>query len=188
MSDLYSAVETRIHEVLADGRGVDGSLGTEAQLRAIAAGQFRRATDNAPLDDPNFPAEAFDTGYVIRFDASRDDPAPHNPMQAPQFMASAFTVLVGYVESAGLVGYVNARGSEVAATAVQRAQARALSDGMRIKRALEFAPLRGLDTDPSMVEVTLQSTDLQPLGGGRLVMAVRFRLVIEYDETTAYSP
>ena len=188
MADLYSAVEARIHAVLQDGRGVDGSLGTEAQLRAITAGQFRRAVDNAPLDDPQFPAEAFDTGYVIRFDASADDPAPHNPYQTPQLMGSTLTVLAGYVQSAGLVAYVNVRGSEVAATCVQRAQARALSDGMRIKRALEFAPLRGLDTDPSMVEVTLQSTDLQDLGGGRLMMAVRFRLVIQYSETTAYSP
>lgn len=188
MADLYSQVETRLNAILQDGRGASGGLGPEVATRAISAGQFRRATDNAPLTDPQFPAEAFDCGYVLRFDASTDDPTPNNPYQSPQIERSVLSVLVGYVQSAGNVGFVYTRGSEVAATCVTRAQARALSDAMRIKRAIEFGPLRGVDTDPVMIEATRLDDDVADLGGGRLLLTVRFRLVIQYNTTSAYAP
>ena len=188
MADLYSAVDTRLNAILQDGRGANGALGSEAQARSIPAGSFRRATDNAPLSDPQFPAEAFDCGYVLRFDASTDDPAPNNPYASPQIERSTLSVVVGYAQSAGMVGFVHTRGSEVAATCVARAPQRALSDAMRIKRAIEFGPLRGVDTDPVMIEATRLDSSVDDIGGGRLLLTVRFRLVIQYAATTAYAP
>lgn len=188
MADLYSQVDARLNAILQEGRGADGSLGSEVQLRALPAGSFRHATDNAPLTDPQFPAEAFDCGYVLRYDASTDDPAPNNPYQTPQIERSVLSVLVGYVQGAGMTGFVYTRGSEVAATCVTRAPQRALSDAWRIKRALEFGPLRGADTDPVMVECTRLDDSVDDLGGGRLLLTVRFRLVIQASATTSYAP
>ena len=186
--DLYTQVEARINAILQSGRGADGSLGSEVTSRAIPAGTFRQVADNAPLTDPSFPAEAFDRGYVLRFDAAEDDPTPNNPYQSVQFQRTVLSVMVGYVQTTALAGIVDAVGSEVAATEVTRADRRALSDSMRIKRALEFGPLRGADTDPVMVEVTRLDATNTDLGNGRLVCTTRLRLVIQYDATTAYGP
>jgi hypothetical protein len=188
VADLYTQVEDRINAILQDGRGADGALGPEVTSRAIPAGTFRRVADNAPLTDPSFPAEAFDCGYVLRFDDASDDPAPNNPYQSVQFQRCTLSVSVGYMQSPTMTGFVEARGSETPSVEVARADRRALSDAMRIKRALEFGPLRGADTDPVMVECTRLDATNVDLGGGRLVCTSRFRLVIQYDGTASYGP
>ena len=128
------------------------------------------------------------TDASLRVDSASDYPTPNNPYQSVQFQRCVMSINVGYVQSAGLVGYVDAVGTETAATEVARADRRALSDAMRIKRALEFGPLRGVDTDPVMVEVTRLDATNVDLGGGRLVCTSRFTLVIQYDATRAYGP
>ena len=100
--DYLSAVEARLDAILASGRGVNGALGSAAQARAIAAGTFRRQSDNAALDDPSFPAEAFDRGYTLRFTAAAPDPATNTPFQTPQFSRITLVVTVGYIYSAAL--------------------------------------------------------------------------------------
>jgi hypothetical protein len=187
-TDYLSAVEARIDAILADGRGVNGALGTEAQARAIAAGTFRRQSDNAALDDPSFPAEAFDRGYVLRFTAASPDPATNNPYQSPQFSRLTLVVTVGYLYSAALPALVDAQGTETQAAAVFRADRRALSDGWRIERALVFPPLRGLDTDPAMVVCSRVATQWQDLGGGRSLGITTMELVLQADELSAYGP
>jgi hypothetical protein len=188
MSDYLSTVETRIDAVLAQGRGVDGALGTEAQARAIAAGTFRRQSDNAALDDPSFPAEAFDRGYVLRFTTATPDPTTNNPYQSPQFSRLSLVVTVGYLYGAALPALIDAQGTETQAASVFRADRRALSDGWRIERALGFAPLRGLDTDPVMVVCSRVSTQWQDLGGGRSLGITTMELVLQADELSAYGP
>ena len=187
-TDYLSAVEARLDAVLADGRGIDGTLGAEAQVRAIVAGTFRRADSNAALDDPGYSAAAFDRAYTLRFLSSRDDPTPNNPYQSPQFDRVTLAVTVAYAYSVGTSGIVDAQGTETQAVAALRPDRRAISDGRRIKRALEFAPLRGLDTDPVMVEVTRIETAWQDLGGGRSLATTVFALVLQSDETAAYGP
>lgn len=188
MSDYLSAVETRINAILAQGRGVDGSLGPEAQARAITAGTFRVQPDNAAMDDPSMPPELFDRGYVLRFLGLADAPYPNNPYQGPQFRTVTLRVIVGYLYGAALPALVDAQGSETQATAVLRADRRAISDGLRIDRALRFPPLRGLDTDPVMVECRRTSTEWQDLTGGRSLGVTTFDLVLQSDELSAYGP
>jgi len=188
MSDYLSAIETRLDAILASGRGTDGSLGAEAQVRSIPAGTFRRQSDNAALDDPGFPAEAFDRGYVLRFTAASPDPATNNPYQSPQFSRLTLVVSVGYLYGAALPALVDAQGTETQAAAVFRADRRALSDGWRIERALVFPALRGLDTDPAMVVCNRVATQWQDLGGGRSLGITTMELVLQADETSAYGP
>lgn len=188
MSDYLSAVEARIDAVLAQGRGVDGALGTEAQARAIAAGTFRKQPDNADMSDPSMPPELFDRGYFLRFRSLRDAPTPNNPYQNPQFRTVGLRVSVGYLYGAALSAIVDPRGSEVAATAVLRADRRAISDALRIDRALRFSPLVGLDTDPSIVECRRTTSEWIDLSGGRSLGITDFDLVLESDELSAYGP
>lgn len=188
MSDYLSAVESRLDAILAQGRGTDGALGPEAQARAIAAGTFRKQADNAALDDPSFPPEAFDRGYVLRFVGLADAPGPNNPYQSPQFRTVTLRVIVGYLYGAALPALVDAQGTETQGTAIYRADRRAISDGLRIDRALRFPPLRGLDTDPVMVECRRLSTEWQDLTGGRSLGTTTFALVLQSDELSAYGP
>lgn len=188
MSDYLSAVETRLDAILASGRGTDGSLGADAQARAIPAGTFRRQADNAALDDPGFPAEAFDRAYILRFTSAAPDPSTNNPYQSPQFSRLSLVITVGYLYGAALPAFVDAQGTETQATSVYRADRRALSDGWRIERALVFPPLRGLDTDPTMVVCNRSSTTWQDLGGGRSLGVTTMELVLQADVLSAYGP
>ena len=166
--DYLSAVEARLDAILASGRGVNGALGSAAQARAITAGTFRRQSDNAALDDPSFPAEAFDRGYTLRFTAAAPDPATNNPFQTPQFSRITLVVTVGYLYSAALPAFVDAQGTET--------------------QALVFPDLRGLDTDPVMVVCSRTATQWQDLGGGRSLGITTLDLVLQADETSAYGP
>lgn len=186
--DYLSAVSARINAVLSQGRGVDGALGSDAQIRAIPTGTFRAQSDNAALDDPAFPAEAFDRGYVLRFLTAQDDPTPNNPYQTPQFDRIQLVVTVGYAYSVGTQNVVDAVGTETQPVAALRPDQRAVSDGRRIKRALEFSDLRGLDTDPAMVEMTRGTTAWQDLGGGRSLGVTTFAMVLQSNINTAYGP
>jgi len=188
MSDYLSAVEARIEAVLSQGRGVDGALGPEAQNRAITAGTFRKQPDNADMNDPFMPPELFDRGYVLRFRSMIDAPFANNPYQGPQFREVGLRVMVGYLYGAALSAIVDPRGTEVAATAVLRADRRAISDAYRIDRALRFGPLRGLDTDPGMVECRRINSEWVDLGGGRSLGVTDFALVLQSDELSAYGP
>jgi len=186
--DYISAVATRINAVLSQGRGIDGALGPDAQVRAIPVGTFRAQADNAALDDPSFPPEAFDRGYVLRFITAVDDPTPNNPYQTPQFDRVQLVVSVGYAYSVGTSNIIDAVGNETQNGAALRPDQRAISDGRRIKRALEFSDLRGLDTDPAMVEMTRGNTVWQDLGGGRSLGVTTFAMVLQSNINTAYGP
>jgi hypothetical protein len=97
-------------------------------------------------------------------------------------------VIVGYLYGAALPALVDAQGTETQGTAIYRADRRAISDGLRIDRALRFPPLRGLDTDPVMVECRRLSTEWQDLAGGRSLGITTFALVLQSDELSAYGP
>lgn len=188
MADLLSQVEARIDAILAEGRGVNGALGSDAQARAIPAGTFRKVADNAPLDEQQADAALYDRAYVLRFVAVEDDPSHNNPMQGPQFEHYTLEVHVGYVQGTAMSAFVDPVGGEVAATEVARADRRAMSDSRRIKVALEFGPLRGTDTDPVMVACTRTSGRYIEGSAGRSRGLTTFDLVLQSTVTSQYGP
>lgn len=188
MADLYSQVESRFHALLAEGRGADGALGAAAQARAIPAGTFRRVADGAPLDDPSTPGELVDGSYTLRFTEAADDPEPQNPFDGVVIERVTMVVTVGYAQGAAASAFVHERGAESAATEVRRPDRRALSDGRRIKLALEYPPLRGVDTDPSIRACVRIGTAFREAAGGRSFGVTTFRLLLVSDGAAQYGP
>ena len=187
MSDYLSAVETRLRALLFEGRGTDGSLGSDAQARAITAGVFREVPTNARLDDGSYPAEQFDRALSLRFTTIAPDPSPNNPYSSPQFDRVGLEITAGYIYGEA-TSFVDAQGTESASSAALRADRRAISDARRISIALTFSPLRGLDTDPVMVECHMVSSSPIDLGGGRYTQTTTFALVLQSTVTSAYGP
>lgn len=184
-TDYLSAVETRLHAILHEGRGTDGTLGTEAQTRALPAGTFRRQADNADLRDAAMPAETFDRGYVLRFTAAQDA-TTGNPYQTPQFKTVRLEIFVGYLYGAAYQAFLDAQGTETQEGQRYRADRRAISDGVRIARALRFRDLRGVDTDPVIVRCGDASTQWVDLGGGRSLGVTTIEMTLESNELTDY--
>jgi hypothetical protein len=185
--DYLSAVEARIRAVLLEGRGVDGSLGPDAQARAIAAGTFRAAAENASLADPSYPGEQFDRAISTRY-ASVVDDVTNNPYSSPQWERVTLVVTVGYQYGAASTAFIDPQGNETAAVQKYRADRRGIGDSRRIKQALEFNDLRGLDTDPVMVNCTRVGGAGTDLGGGRYIMVNTFALVLQSVVTDPYGP
>lgn len=189
MATLLSAVEARLDAVLAQGRGADGSLGADAQARAIAANQFRKAPEGAPLRDPEVPGESFDRGYSWEWRSIGDEPTTNNPLHVPQFRRCLVDLTVGYAFGANASGFVRTLGSETGTAGVRRARQRALEDGERIARALVFPDLTRGGTDPVIVGVLRESATVsEAIGPGRVVSVTTYVVLIQYDATTSYAP
>lgn len=185
--DYLSEVESRIRAVLFEGRGTDGSLGADAQARSIAAGVFRPAAEASPLTDPAYPGEQFDRAVSLRFTAVVDD-TTNNPYSSPQWERVTMNVNVGYQYGAASTAFVDPQGAETQAVQKFRPDRRGINDSRRIKQALEFNDLRGLDTDPIMVRCERTTGDGADLGGGRYVMTTTFDLVLQSVVTDPYGP
>lgn len=185
--DYLSEVEARINAILFDGRGVNGALGPDAQARAIAAGTFRRAAEFAALSDPSYPGEQFDRAASLRVTAVVDD-VVNNPYSSPQWERVTLEISVGYQYGAASTDFLDPQGNETAAVQKYRADRRAIGDSRRIKQALEFNDLRGLDTDPVMVMCTRAEGRGTDLGGGKYVMTNTFALVLQSVVTDPYGP
>lgn len=185
--DYLSEVEARIRAILFDGRGTDGALGPEAQARAIAAGTFRPAADNAALSDSSYPGEQFDRAVSTRFAAVTDD-VVNNPYSSPQWERLTLEITVGYQYGQASTAFVDPQGNETAAVQRYRPDRRGIGDSRRIKQALEFNDLRGLDTDPVMVMCLRGDARGVDLGGGRYLTVNTFALVLQSVVTDPYGP
>lgn len=190
MAQLTDPLEARVVAILEGARGVDGSLGTDAQNRAMAAGQWRRSANSAPLDDANYPRTMFDRAYEIAWASIADDPDPSNDNDGTAVKWLEFDLHVGFVYGAADDAMVATAGSESGTTAVLAAKARALSECERIKRSLTFYGLVADNTTaPRILDCKrLGASEVRDLGGGRLLGVTRYRFVVEYDNTAGYAP
>lgn len=185
--DYLSEVDARVRAVLFEGRGVNGALGPDAQARAIAAGTFRPAAENAALSDPSYPGEQFDRAVSTRYSAVVDD-VVNNPYSSPQWERVTLEISVGYQYGAASTDFIDPQGNETAAVQKFRPDRRGVGDSRRIKQALEFNDLRGLDTDPVMVMCARVGGAGTDLGGGRYVMVNTFALVLQSVVSDPYGP
>lgn len=180
MANPYTWLRDRIGAVVVDGRGADGSLGAEAQARAIPVGRFRRAAENAPLRDASYPPEAFDRAVQLDWLDDGDLEGVNNPLNLNQLLTARLSITHGVVYGPALASWAMLLAGEVAADAVRGAKERALNDAERIKIALHWGNglLRdGTETDPVPVAcVRTGATSLVDLGNGRLVVTSIYEL------------
>lgn len=192
MAQYLDDVVDRIHAVLCQGRGADGALGTDAQARSIAAGQFRRPSNDLTLRDPQYPGGDFDTAACILWDSSQDEPDVDNELDPNALTTERFTLLVGYLYGAGLEGLMRTRGSESAATAAANWRRRAIGDARRIKQALCFTGLSGgaLSSGVSIVGMQREgATTLEELpDAGRAISVTVYQAKLLTPRGSSYNP
>ncbi len=190
MSYLLATVQQRLTAIVAEGRGVDGSLGADAMARSIPAGTFRVTPGNGPIDDTNLPPERYDRAFFWRWDSAFDDPTNNNPIQTVLIEAYRVTLAVGYYT--GLRADDLAKpitGTDSASTMVEQARYRALSDARRLKVALEYPDLyRSVSDDPSIVGVRRETSVISDRGNGRLVCETSLVVTIQSNNTLPYNP
>lgn len=191
MTALLTGLRSRIDAILSEGRGVDGSLGAQAQIRAIPAGAFRGTPDNCPLTDAQLGAESVDRAYAVTFLSSSDDPLTNRVLSSAQVRTVVVVLDVGYVYGQ-LAAFVHPwpGSTESASTVVWQASQRAISDAERIKRALCFFGLyQHSGDDPAIVSIARNgASQVVDLGAGRLSCRTLFDVMIQLDVTEDYDP
>lgn len=191
MAQYLDDVFDRIHAVLCEGRGADGSLGTTAQERSIAAGQFRRPSSDASLRDPQYPGGDFDTAVCIQWDGSKDEPGISNEMDPSALTTERCTILVGYLYGTALSGMIRARGSESSSTVALNWRRRAGGDARRIKQALCWHDLTSgtLGNGVSIVAVRRQGeSTLEDLGEGRALSVTTYEITLSTPRGSSLNP
>lgn len=185
MTALLTGFRDRVLAIVCEGRGVDGSLGTVAQNRAIAANRFRPSPNNAPLESVG--AESFDRAVRIAPQSIGDTPYANNELSSAQFRVLRVFLDVGYVQGAS-PAFVDVKGGEVAATVQYTARERAVSDAETIKRALTLPALyQASGDDPVIVEIHRDGTsDVTDLGD-RIICRTLYSVTLELTATTAYN-
>lgn len=189
-SDLLTPIEARVTDILANGRGQDGSLGADALARSIPAAFFRVADEHADLRDPGMDAATFDRAFRLEWSGSRDDPATNNSQQSILIETYTLRLTVGYLYGASANALLSPTATETRATAALRWIPRALSDGRNFGRALEQPELfRGAPTiDPVPVGATRITSDIIDMGGGRGLCVSTFDIVIQSNQDSGYLP
>lgn len=188
MADLLTPIEARIDAVLKGARGVDGSLGTDAQARAIAADVYRRSADGASLRDNAYPLNQFDRTYALEWGAQEQPEEAANQADDRTVLRLELSLLLGHIYGASHAAFVRVIGSEVAATAVLRPRVRSNGDVHRIRRALCFYALHGNDTEPAIVSIQqIGRTTVEDLGD-RLLTTVPFEVLVHASNSLAYTP
>ena len=190
MTQPLDSTNTRLVAILTQGRGADGSLGSEAQICSIPADRFRLTLANAPLRDPSYDRAQFDRAIRLEYLSIEDAGAPDNELDAIQLRALRVSIQVGYIEGADSVGsFAKLIGSETSAVA-QTARVRALSDAERIRKAVTSPFLFPYDsTDPVLLSCDREgATTLEDLGDGRVIAATVFRVLYQANSATTYDP
>ena len=187
MTSAYATLETRLYDIMVNGRGVNGSLGADAQAKSIPVGRFRAARFNAPLRDTTYPSVDFDRAVFVEWLADADDPTINNPLDSPQHVAICNAVTYGNAVTDFLV----LAGAESAATVIDQPRQRALNDSARIQRALGNPDLLrgGTPLDPAPLACVREGgTTLEDLGSGRMLATTVYALRYRLDNTQAYDP
>lgn len=187
MAELLDAIEARLLAVVCLGRGTDGSLGSDAEARAIDAGRFRVASTGISLRDPSYTPSAFDRAVSLDWESISDEPDPANDYDALALRVVRFVLLTGVVYGPSLAAYAHTSGNELPATVVEQARRRALQDAERIRLALGFGALVKGGTNPTIVGIEREGpTTIEDIGQGMLVSSTPYRCIIEIDTTSPY--
>lgn len=199
MAGYLTAIAARVKAITCQGLGVDGSLGTAAQTRAIPVTGggpsngpwFRDAVQHASLTDPEFPSAAFDRALKLRWMGSRPDQIPNNPRDGTVIRIVRLVIDIGYFHGKGLESFIHLIGGETASGDTTELGKRGLSDGERIEYALTWSELYQASpvTDPFIVNCYRDGeTTSQTLGGGRYVASSPYKLTLQLDQSHSYDP
>lgn len=176
----------RLKAILCRGRGADGSLGAEAQARAIAAGRLRYSA--VPLSDIPVSGNALDRALYIRgWNLDRGGAGPNVGFVDKREQLVNIETCVGYLQSPPLVNLVHLAAGETAAWNVTEPGIRAAEDARRIELALCFPVLlQGNlgEHDARIINITPQGpTRDERLGGGRIVRVQAWSLHTWFENT-----
>lgn len=188
MADLLTPIEDRIDAILSGGRGRDGTLGVDAQARAIEAGVFRRSKDGASLRDPSYPLNQFDRAYTIEWGEQQPNEATYNQYASRSLVRLRLTLLIGHVYGARHAEFVRTIGGEDAGFAALRPRVRSNSDVHAMRRALCFGVLFGNDTEPTIANVLQTEPTAIEDAGDRLLTSVPFVVVLNASNVLDYTP
>lgn len=193
MAQLLDPFRTRILAVI-QGRGNDGSLGTDALARAVPNADQFRPTDASPRQAA-FPAQAYDRGLFLRWDGVGDHPFLDSRMADYGEREFSLVIEVGYIGTPAQSGMTHLlpSTSETAANAARYARERALSDAERIDRALTWYELTGGSLDAnnqSIIEVTreLNKSPIEELPDGRLLLTMPYAVRVWMKLTASNLP
>ena len=191
MSTLLDGLMSRIDAILAEGRGADGSITPEAQVRAIPAGAFRPTPQGAPLTDARVTSEAWDRAYSMWALSIGVGPYDNRTRQSSQFREVRVALDVGYLYG-DAAAFVHAwpGSTESPATVVYQVTQRAIGDAERISRALCFQDLyQDASDDPVIVSIARDGDSVvTDLGAGRLTCRTIYRVTLELDVSEDYDP
>lgn len=192
MATAYEPLRQRIVDVVCNGRGADGSLGSDALNKSIPLGRFRASVDRAPLSDPTYPSSMFDRAVYVDWISDEDDEVVNNPLDSAHFMLAHLSVSHGVYYGTATSAFVTlASGTEVKATVALTPKERGLNDALRIKRALGCPDLLrgGTVIDPLPLSCVREGlTTLQDLGNGRLIVVTNYSLRYQSSNSTTYDP
>jgi len=182
---LLDGFRTRALAIVCSGRGVDGSLGSVAQNRAIAANRFRPSPSNAPLDA--IGVESLDRGVRIAPLSIADTPFANNEFSSAQLRVLSVAIDVGYVQGA-TPAFVDTKGAESASSVQYTARERAISDAETIKRALTLPALyQDSGDDPIIVEIHRDGASVISDLGDRVICRTVYSVTLQLNATTAYN-
>lgn len=190
MSWITSETDARFVAILESARGADGSLGSGAQARAIAAGAFRRVPDGAPLDDPACTRELADRGYEVHYDGWADDPSPANPLDGSQVVRLPILLKIGWAYGRDGAAFAATAGAETKTADVLATRSRAVAESWRAVRAVTFPDLVKSSSTPVAI-LTCQAagpTTLQDTGRGYLMSVSPLEVWLSIDTTAAHTP
>lgn len=185
MTALLDGFRTRALAIVCSGRGVDGSLGSVAQSRAIAANRFRPSPSNGPLESVGM--ESLDRGVRIAPLSIGDAPFANNELSSAQLRVLLVALDVGYVQGT-TPAFVDTKGAESAATVQYTARERAISDAETIKRALTLPALyQDSGDDPVIVEIHRDGASVITDLGDRVICRTIYSVTLQLTATTAYN-
>lgn len=194
MALILQAAEDQILALVCDGLGTAAPYSTQAQRRAIPANRFRRTLASGPLRDVSYPAAQFDRAVFLDWITSADSPTD-NPLTTVQLRAARVNVTVGYFQgqspdNTAFLQLITGTPGEDPVDALNNPRKRALSDGERIKRCLEFPELfENPASDPILVNCQREGPSrVEDLGGNRMLGVTTFVVLFEANSDQDYDP
>lgn len=191
MTSAFATLEGRLYDIMVNGRGANGSLGSDAQAKSIPVGRFRQARMNAPLRDTTYPSVDFDRAVFVEWLADADDPTINNPVDNPQHRVARVAICNAVTYGNAVTDFLVLSGTESAATVIDQPRQRALNDSARLQRALGNPDLLrgGTVLDPVPLACVREGgTTIEDMGGGRMLATTVYALRYQMDNATAYDP
>lgn len=187
MARLLKQVEERLDLILKGGRGSDGSLGSDAQARALPANYLRKSADGAALIDPSYSLNSLDCSYFIEWEGF-DHSEVYNTTSSLELHRAFCSLYVGFVAGDAHTAFVKANGSEVKATVARQAMARATEYSVLIMRALRFGALYIGGTDPAISLIDLNGRTSNSNQFDRVIVQIPLAVSLDVSNVIAYTP